>query len=231
MRGFVILALIILAGCSSSPPKKDSSINPDIAPDVAARVASWNQLIEDGRHWSDERRLQAANDFINQLVFVDDIQHWGQEDYWATPLQTIVTGGGDCEDFSLAKYFTLTGMGMGEEKLRLTYVKALKLEQAHMVVSYYPTIKSVPLVLDNLNTRILPATQRDDLYPVYSFNGKGLWITRKDYDLERANDAERISLWQKLLKKMELEAARQQDRICHYQYHDLPEDEASARCR
>lgn len=226
MRWLVVLALIVLAGCSSAPPPKVSVINPD----VAARVASWNQLIEAGKDWSDERRLQAANDFENQLVFVDDIRHWRQEDYWATPLQTIVTGGGDCEDFSLAKYFTLTGMGMDEDKLRLTYVKALTLDQAHMVVSYYPTRKSVPLVLDNLNTRILPATQRDDLYPVYSFNGKGLWITRKNYDLERANDAERISLWQQLIQKMAEEAANRQTMLCRYQYHDLSETEVSARC-
>jgi predicted transglutaminase-like cysteine proteinase len=221
----VIILLALMVGCSSSP-KKDSGINPEIE----ARVASWHALIDQGRDWSDAKRMKAANDFVNQLVFVDDIKHWKQEDYWATPLQTIVTGGGDCEDFSIAKYFTLTEMGMQEDKLRLTYVKALTINQAHMVVSYYETPKSTPLVLDNLNTLILPATQRDDLWPVYSFNGTGLWLTKRNHEADRVDDSERISLWQRLLKSMDVEAADEQTMICRYQYYDLPDSEARTRC-
>lgn len=225
MRGLLLVLMALLAGCSSSP-KKDSTISPA----VEARVANWNQLIDEGKQWSDERRLKAANDFVNQLVFVDDIKHWQQQDYWATPLQTIVSGGGDCEDFSLAKYFTLTGMGMDQDKLRLTYVKALELNQAHMVVSYYETPKAVPLVLDNLNTRILPATQREDLYPVYSFNGAGLWLNKRNHDSDLIDNSERISLWQKLLNSMDVEAANTETMICRYQYYDLPAVEAKNRC-
>lgn len=225
MKWLVVLILALLAGCSSSP-----RIDTGISPEIEARVASWNQLIANGQHWSDQRRLEAANDFVNQLVFVDDIKHWKQQDYWATPLQTIVSGGGDCEDFSLAKYFTLTGMGMDEDKLRLTYVKALQLNQAHMVVSYYESPKAVPLVLDNLNTHILPASQRDDLYPVYSFNAAGLWLNKRNHDSHFVDNAERISLWQSLLKSMDVEAADTETMICRYQYYDLPASEARTRC-
>lgn len=225
MRWLAVIILIMLAGCSSSPEKQTG-----ISPEVEARVASWNALIEKGKDWSDQRRLEMANDFVNQLVFVDDIQHWKQQDYWATPLETIVSGGGDCEDFSIAKYFTLTGMGMDEDKLRLTYVKALRLNQAHMVVSYYSNPKAMPLVLDNLNTRILPANERDDLWPVYSFNGKGLWLNKKNHDADLLDNSERISLWQKLLKNIQVEAADEQTMICRYQYYDLPSSEARTRC-
>lgn len=225
MRWLAAIILVMLAGCSSSPEKQTG-----ISPEVEARVASWNALIEKGKDWSDQRRLDAANDFVNQLVFVDDIQHWKQQDYWATPLETIVSGGGDCEDFSIAKYFTLTGMGMDEDKLRLTYVKALRLNQAHMVVSYYSNPKAMPLVLDNLNTRILPANERDDLWPVYSFNGKGLWLNKKNHDADLLDNSERISLWQKLLRNIQVEAADEQTMICRYQYYDLPSSEARTRC-
>ncbi|KGM07276.1 hypothetical protein LP43_0886 [Methylophaga thiooxydans] len=193
-------------------------------------MKAWKQLIDSGQNWSDMRRLKATNDFVNQFTFVDDIDHWQQEDYWATPLQTLVTRGGDCEDFSIAKYFTLTSMGMDEDKLRLTYVKALSLNQAHMVVSYYDNPKVTPLVLDNLNTQILPATQRDDLYPVYSFNGKGLWLNKKQQSDQFVDSSERISLWQKLLKSMDVEAANESAMICLYQYYDLTDSEARTRC-
>ncbi|WP_438969929.1 transglutaminase-like cysteine peptidase [Methylophaga sp.] len=225
MRWLAFISLAILVGCSSSP-KKESGINPQ----TQATVNAWKQLIDSGQDWSDMRRLKATNDFVNQFNFVDDIVHWKQEDYWATPLETLVTRGGDCEDFSIAKFFTLTSMGMEEDKLRLTYVKALALNQAHMVVSYYENPKATPLVLDNLNTNILPATQRDDLYPVYSFNGKGLWLNKKQQSEQFVDTSERISLWQRLLRNMDVEAADEKSMICLYQFYDLPKSEARTRC-
>lgn len=225
MKWLAFISLALLVGCSSSP-KIDTGINTQ----TQATVEAWKQLIDSGQNWSDMRRLKATNDFVNQFTFVDDIDHWHQQDYWATPLQTFVTRGGDCEDFSIAKYFTLTSMGMEEDKLRLTYVKALTLNQAHMVVSYYDNPKAIPLVLDNLNTNILPATQRDDLYPVYSFNGRGLWLNKKQHSDQFVDSSERISLWQKLLKNMDVEAADENAMICLYQYYDLPDSEARTRC-
>ncbi|MDM8349520.1 transglutaminase-like cysteine peptidase [Pseudomonas sp. sp1636] len=55
---------------------------------------------------------------------------WGERDYWATPIEALVKGAADCEDYSLAKYFSLRQLGVPTGKLRLTYVKALKLNQA-----------------------------------------------------------------------------------------------------
>lgn len=221
--GFVIL---LLAGCGSAPKAPAPT---GISDATEQRVNAWRQLINDGRAWSDQRQLKAANDFINQNEFVDDIIHWGIEDYWATPLQTIVTQAGDCEDFAVAKYFTLTEMGMSADKLRLTYVKALTLNQAHMVVSYYETQSATPLVLDNLDPVIRPASERDDLLPVYSFNGEGLWLN-KQQTAEYVDDSSRLSLWQQLLKKMDAEAADESVYICRYQHYDLPSAQARALC-
>lgn len=125
---------------------------------------------------SDEKKLlESVNRFFNErLLFCDDRVIWQQEDYWATPIEALRKGMADCEDYSIAKYFTLRQLGIPNEKLRITYVKALRLNQAHMIVAYYPTPTSIPLVLDNLTDKILPATQRTDLLPVYSFNAEGL---------------------------------------------------------
>ena len=43
--------------------------------------------------------------------FADDTEIWGEPDYWATVLETLGRGAGDCEDFSIAKYVTLKAMG------------------------------------------------------------------------------------------------------------------------
>lgn len=227
MRLMLCFLMLLLVGCGSAPKTTTSS---GISSDTEQRIAAWRQLIDTGRGWSEQRQLQAANDFINQNQFVDDIIHWGREDYWATPLQTLVTQAGDCEDFAVAKYFTLTEMGMSADKLRLTYVKALTLNQAHMVVSYYPTQQAIPLVLDNLDPVIKPASERDDLLPVYSFNGDGLWLN-KQQNAEYVDDSSRLSLWQQLLKSMDAEAADESFYICRYQHYDLPSQQALEMCR
>ena len=143
------------------------------------RVIQWQRLMQTAKDLPDREKLERVNDFFNQNVdFVDDLIHWSVDDYWATPIEFLATGAGDCEDYSIAKYFTLLELGVEEKKMRITYVKAYQLNQAHMVLTYFATPKAVPLVLDNLIPVIKPATQRTDLLPVYSFNGSGLWLAK-----------------------------------------------------
>ena len=168
------------------------------------RVISWQQLINESKNKSEDQQLVLVNNFFNRHVeFVDDIYHWQVKDYWATPLEFLATGAGDCEDYSIAKYFTLRELGVSEQKLRLTYVKAIELGQAHMVLTYFPNPRSIPLVLDNLINEIKPASKRRDLLPVYSFNGSGLWIAKSRGNGKRVGTSKRLSLWQDLKDKMQ----------------------------
>ncbi|MSR15893.1 MAG: hypothetical protein EXR86_15350 [Gammaproteobacteria bacterium] len=109
--------------------------------------------------------LGAANSYFNRLRFADDLLHWREIDYWGTPAESVASGATDCEDFAIAKYFFLKELGVPIAKLRLTYVKAVKLNQAHMVLVYYPRPEADPLVLDNLDSVVRPASQRPDLVP------------------------------------------------------------------
>lgn len=146
---------------------------------AADRLRQWQELVNDNQNMDEDDKLELVNDFFNRVAFVDDIIHWKKKDYWATPVEMLATDAGDCEDYSIAKYFTLKALGVPENKLYITYVKALRYNQAHMVLTYFETPRSVPLVLDNINKRILKATKRKDLVPVYSFNGDGLWLARQ----------------------------------------------------
>jgi len=121
-------------------------------------------------------------------------------------VEMLSTNGGDCEDFSIAKYFTLLELGVPDERLRITYVKALELNQAHMVLAYYETPESEPLILDNLINKIRSASQRSDLLPVYSFNGNNLWMS-KERGQGRAivGGSQRINLWRDLNIRMKQE--------------------------
>ncbi len=143
------------------------------------RVNAWRNVVADSRNLSEREKLAAVNAFFNQLYFVNDIELWGKKDYWATPLEFLGSAAGDCEDFSIAKYFTLRELGIDDKKLRLVYVKAIKLNQFHMVVAYYPTASSEPVLLDNIDPEIKLASKRRDLLPVYSFNGSRLWLMKE----------------------------------------------------
>ena len=146
---------------------------------AVARVEAALKLIRRITPLSVEVKLNEVNRFVNKVRFVSDQRAWGKRDYWATPIEFLGHDMGDCEDFVITKYIMLRRSGIPEEKLFFTYVKALRLNQAHMVLSYYKTPKSIPLVLDNLNHKVLPATKRHDLAFVYSFNAKALYLNRQ----------------------------------------------------
>ncbi|WP_200804694.1 transglutaminase-like cysteine peptidase [Ferrimonas marina] len=152
-------------------------------------------------------RLDVVNRYFNQFEFVDDIDHWGVDDYWATPLETVASGGGDCEDFVIAKYMALSVLGIDVAHLRLMYAKAVELNQAHMVLLYTNTPGDMPLVLDNLIDAIKPGNRRPDLVPVYSFNAKGLWKARTfDNDIRLKVGESGVDLWGELMERLAEEA-------------------------
>jgi len=170
------------------------------------RVEAWQILMQENKDLTEREKLAVVNDFFNsKVLFVDDILLWDKEDYWATPIEMLSLGAGDCEDYSIAKYFTLKQLGVDEDKLRITYVKAIDLNQAHMVLTYFENKRAIPLVLDNLINEIQPASRRQDLTPVYSFNGTGLWLAKSRGEGQRVGDASRLSLWEDLAARMRAE--------------------------
>lgn len=169
------------------------------------RLIAWMELIANNQQKSEQEKLVLVNDFFNQLLFVSDQDHWGKNDYWATPLEMLGSGGGDCEDYSISKYFTLLALGVPVDKLKITYVKARNwnpVSQAHMVLTYYSSPSAMPEVLDNLVGEIKPAEQRTDLTPVYSFNGEGLWLAKERGTGKSVASSNRIGLWRDLLTRM-----------------------------
>ncbi|MGL4356467.1 transglutaminase-like cysteine peptidase [Aeromonas popoffii] len=168
------------------------------------RVTSWRTLVMQNRDagLTERQKLEKVNQFFNQMRFIDDIKLWRKKDYWATPLEFLGAAGGDCEDFSISKYFTLLELGIPDEKMRMVYVKALDYNQFHMVVAYYDTPSSEPVILDNLIGSIRPASQRTDLVPIYSFNGSHLWLMKARGQGELAGQSSRLGLWSDLRNRM-----------------------------
>ncbi len=219
----VVLAppLLLLGGCGSAPKHAEMGaagnptlerIERDYGPEARARVEGWKTLVETEQNAPEPEKLRSVNRFFNQLEFVDDPIHWGVADYWATPVETLATNGGDCEDFTLAKYLTLRSLAVPEARMRMSYVKSLTLNQPHMVLAYYPTPEAEPLLLDNIVEAISPASERPDLIPVYSFNGSGLWLARQRSGAgggdELVGSDRQVGLWQEFLQRVRTEQER-----------------------
>lgn len=171
---------------------------------AAETIGAWRRLIEESRVLPDNDKLNKVNTFFNRrMLFESDIVVWQQEDYWATPLEFMGRGAGDCEDFAIAKYITLQMLGVGNEHLRLIYVRAKSgstASIAHMVLGFYPQPTDEPLVLDNLISSVRPASQRPDLTPVFSFNSDGLWVGGAT--ASAADPTTRLSRWRDVLDRM-----------------------------
>lgn len=175
-------------------------------PTALANAKALQQVMSGVAGKDDAAQLRAVNDFFNRrLAYKEDIDNWGVEDYWASPLESLGKGAGDCEDYAIGKYFALVALGMPHERLRLVYVRASIAEApggvvAHMVLAYYPQADAEPLVLDNLQPEIRPAGRRPDLMPVFSFNAEGLW---QGVGSIRANGdpMARLSKWREALMR------------------------------
>ena len=153
---------------------------------IKTRLTAWKDLLasSQNRAEGDLAKLKLVNDFMHRTPFYCDPVMWCMEDYWAKPAEFLANDGGDCEDFSIAKYFTLKALGVADAKLRIVYAVYRRGGQgaftgAHMVLAYYERPEAEPLILDNLNHSILPASSRPDLDPIFSFNSGGLWSAKE----------------------------------------------------
>jgi len=189
------------------------------APDKSSKTARlWFTLLEELNNvlQTDSKNreidvIKRMNTFIHRHVsYKTDEVLYGTPDYWASVAETLGQGYGDCEDFAIAQYSTLRSLGVAEEKLRLIYVKARiggpqsSVAQAHMVLGYYASPSAEPLIIDSLIEDVLPASERNDLTPVFSFNSAGLWAGSSESKAQ-SNPLDRLSRWRDVLSRLEQE--------------------------
>ena len=188
-------------------PQLQATAEARYGPLGAATIKDWEAMVMNYADAGVSTQLQQVNDFFNQNIrWVEDMEAWQTADYWATPGETMGRGVGDCEDFSIAKYATLTLMGVPASSLRLVYVKAKRngLNTAHMVLAWYDTAEGSPLILDNMDYIIRPASERGDLNPVFSFNGEQLWLGTRATPTQYQPTA-RLSRWRQVVEKIRQE--------------------------
>jgi predicted transglutaminase-like cysteine proteinase len=212
LRAWRMVGLLLVWAAVQSAPSLDvlqSSFVQRWGAAAVPKFDSWRKLVGTLGDSNDLDRVKRVNTFFNQQIqFGEDIAIWNQVDYWATPLETLGRGAGDCEDFAIAKYFTLLQVGVQQDKLRLIYVRAKTgtsdATLAHMVLAYYPAPDAEPLVMDNLIGDVRPASRRPDLVPVFSFNSTGVFAGIAGGGAA-AGGTGRLSRWEDLLRRAKAE--------------------------
>jgi predicted transglutaminase-like cysteine proteinase len=139
---------------------------------IIVRYKRFNQFLKEAKSYNELKKITRTNSYINKILPGSDKAIQQQTDHWSTPKEFLLKGRGDCEDYAITKYFTLKKLGVDPKKLYLAIVKVKGSKTMHMVLLYFKTKKSIPLVLDNLSWKTIGLHKRKDLKVKVIFNEK-----------------------------------------------------------
>jgi len=114
-----------------------------------------------------------VNDIMNSKRYVSDANNYGQNDYWATPVE-FFTRGGDCEDFAIAKYTALRMLGVPENRMRIAIVQDTQKNIPHAILTVYTDQGA--MVLDNQIKTMKAADSIGHYKPIFSINQDAWWL-------------------------------------------------------
>jgi predicted transglutaminase-like cysteine proteinase len=126
-------------------------------------------IVKLGRKHEGRARLGWLNRAVNMSIKpANDWAQYGDADYWASPLQTLGSEAGDCEDYAIVKYVALRELGVGADDLRVVIVRDDKRLTEHAVVAVRYERKW--LVLDNRTMAILSTEDARNYRPLFALN-------------------------------------------------------------
>ena len=154
-----------------SPTKRRLRPAARTKPRVHRPPGAFLSLVESGG--KNERRIQLGK--INRAVNLairpaSDWAQYGTADFWASPLQTLASGAGDCEDYAIVKYVVLRALGMAETDLRLMIVRDDKHQTEHAIVAVRD--EQEWLILDNRMMFIVNAEDARYYNPLFVLEQK-----------------------------------------------------------
>lgn len=135
--------------------------------------SGWRKLKTQAATMDDMGKLKAVNKFFNQWPYRLDSGNYGQRDYWATPMEFLKKSG-DCEDYSIAKFYALRELGFSTDNLRIVALKDRIRGIGHAVLAVY--LDNEIYILDNQTVMVLPHSRYKHYIPQYSVNDKFRWM-------------------------------------------------------
>lgn len=133
---------------------------------------TWGQLRSELEKLSPKEQLVRVNRFWNSWPYREDMAVYKVPDYWAIP-EEFAKNSGDCEDYSIAKYYTLRELGFDPDDMRIAIVKETVRNIAHAVLVVY--LDGDAFVLDNLSNSVLSHKVLRNYDIQFSVNEKFRW--------------------------------------------------------
>jgi predicted transglutaminase-like cysteine proteinase len=114
-------------------------------PPAARKLLS---IVAEGVEHDGLARAGVINRAVNLAIApTSDMKQWGEPDRWSSPLETLTTGRGDCEDYAIVKYAALLNAGFSEHDVKLIILQNLARNENHAVIVL--RIDGEWIVLDN----------------------------------------------------------------------------------
>jgi predicted transglutaminase-like cysteine proteinase len=159
------------------------------AQETCARpTAQFVALIDAAREREGRARLDAVNRAVNGAIrYMTDMEQYGVEDLWSSPLATFRTGRGDCEDYAIAKYVALREAGVAAADLRIVLARDMALREDHAVLAARQEGRW--LILDNRRAEMLEDNAERGLAPLFAINHEGVEMFAAPY-AEQTRDRE-----------------------------------------
>ena len=136
-------------------------------------VRSLSQAVSDARKLPKAEQIDFVNKFFNKWPYKLDMEVYGISEYWAIPTEFMMRSG-DCEDYSIAKFFVLRELGFTNEQLRIVVVMDNIRRIGHAVLAVY--IDGDIKVLDSLSDAIFSHSFYKHYTPQYSVNETSRWL-------------------------------------------------------
>ena len=118
-------------------------------------------------------KIQAVNEYFNAWPYTTDQDQFGRPDLWQSPLG-FMRRSGDCEDYAIAKYFTLRLLGLRDKDMRIVVSYDRGKQEAHAVLAVRHNGRFY--LLDNRSQEIRQQSRTPDLVPKYAVNAKSRWL-------------------------------------------------------
>lgn len=141
--------------------------------DCLNRRDDWYAMVQSLQGAPQREQMEKVNSWLNQYPYITDDELWGKSDYWETP-GVFVDRSGDCEDYAIAKYYTLRQLGWSDNELRLIVVQDTVRDIPHAVLE--ADIGDEKYILDNLATRPLLDRYVKQYTPYYAVNARSRWV-------------------------------------------------------
>lgn len=155
------------------PPASPAPAGSSCADERHCIPAAWTDFLASLKGLDSRAQMEAVNRWANARPYVEDIANWGLPDYWETPGEFIAHGG-DCEDFAIAKYFSLVRLGFAARDLRITIVSDTRAHDFHAVL--VANVGGTEWVLDNQIAEMVPLASQPQYTPIYALNEQGWWL-------------------------------------------------------